>query len=133
MPSELDRKVDAMLAEVTGPGGRIQIGADEKGRAIVANFPPTLPMMFDAFCALYGTTEAIVADGERLTFGTINALSTRLARILVGSFGIRKGDRVAIAMRNCPAWIVTHMAVLKAGGISVLVNGWWQTEELRHG
>jgi acyl-CoA synthetase (AMP-forming)/AMP-acid ligase II len=133
MPSELDRKIDAMLADVIGPGGRIQIAADERGRPIVANLPPTLPALFEAFCTLHGATDAVIADGERVTFGTLNALSTQIARILVGSFGIRKGDRVAIAMRNCPAWIVSHMAVLKAGGISVLVNGWWQTEELRHG
>jgi acyl-CoA synthetase (AMP-forming)/AMP-acid ligase II len=36
-------------------------------------------------------------------------------------------------MRNCPAWIVSYIAVLKAGGIATLVNGWWQTDELRHG
>ena len=36
-------------------------------------------------------------------------------------------------MRNCPAWIVAYMAVLKAGGIATLVNGWWQADELRHG
>src|SRR3569623_1212377 len=133
MPSELDRKVDAMLAEVTGPGGRIQIGHDARGRAIAANLPPTLPSLFDAFCALHGPNEAVVADGERLTFADLNALSTRVARALVGTLGIRKGDRVAIAMRNSPAWIVSYMAVLKAGGIAVLVNGWWQAGELRHG
>ena len=53
MPSELDRKFDAVLAQVTGPGGRIQLAEDEEGRAIVANLPPTLPGMFDAFCALH--------------------------------------------------------------------------------
>jgi acyl-CoA synthetase (AMP-forming)/AMP-acid ligase II len=133
MPSELDRKVDAMLAEVTGPGGRIQIGQDERGRAIVTNLPSTLPGLFDAFCALHGATEAVIADGERITFAELNDAATRLARGLVGGFGIGKGDRVAIAMRNCPAWIVSYMAVLKAGGIAVLVNGWWQPHELQHG
>jgi long-chain acyl-CoA synthetase len=133
MPSELDRKVDAMLAEVTGPGGRIQIETDDRGRAIAANFPATLPILFDAFCALHGATEAVIADGERLTFADVHRISTRLARVLAGSYGIAKGDRVAIAMRNCPSWIVSYMAILKAGGIAVLVNGWWQADELRHG
>jgi acyl-CoA synthetase (AMP-forming)/AMP-acid ligase II len=133
MPSELDRKFDAVLAQVTGPGGRIQLAEDSDGRKIVANLPPTLPSMFDAFCALHAATVAVIADGERLTFGEINEQATRLARALVGGWGVSKGDRVAIAMRNCPTWIVAYMAVLKAGGIATLVNGWWQSEEMRHG
>ncbi|HEV2079188.1 MAG TPA: class I adenylate-forming enzyme family protein, partial [Allosphingosinicella sp.] len=133
MPSVLDRKFDAVLEAVIGPGGRVQIGADEQGRAIVTNLPPTLPGLFDAFCALYADREAVIADGERLSFPDLKAHSDRLARALAGGFGIGKGDRVAIAMRNAPAWIVTYMAVLKAGGIAVLVNGWWLTDELKHG
>jgi long-chain acyl-CoA synthetase len=133
MPSELDRKFDAMLAEVTGPGGRIQIGYDAQGRAIVSNFPATLPSMFDTFCMLHGATIGVIADAERLTFAQVNEEATRLAHALVGGFGVQKGDRVAIAMRNCPSWIVCYIAALKAGAIATLVNGWWQADELRHG
>ncbi|HEX8365747.1 MAG TPA: class I adenylate-forming enzyme family protein [Allosphingosinicella sp.] len=132
MPSELDRKFDAVLAAVTGPGGRVQIGADEEGRAIVTNLPPTLPGLFDAFCALHGATVAVIAGEERLTFAELNEEATRLAKALVAGRAIAKGDRVAIAMRNCPAWIVCYMAVLKAGAIATLINGWWQPDELRH-
>jgi long-chain acyl-CoA synthetase len=132
MPSELDRQYDKVLAAVTGEGGRIQLARDEQGRAIVANLPPTLPTFFDAFCALNGATEAVVAEGERLTFATLNDQSSRLARRLAGSWNVAKGDRVAIAMRNCPSWIVSYMAVLKAGGIATLINGWWQADEMAH-
>jgi acyl-CoA synthetase (AMP-forming)/AMP-acid ligase II len=133
MPSELDRKFDAVLAQVTGPGGRIQLAEDSKGRKIVTNLPPTLPGLFDAFCALHAGTTGVIADGERLTFEELNSQATVLARALVGGWGVRRGDRVAIAMRNCPSWIVSYMAVLKAGGIATLVNGWWQADELKHG
>ena len=132
MPSELDRKYDAVLAHVTGPEGRIQIGRDGEGRAIVTNLPPTLPGLFDAFAMLHGATEAVIAGDERLAFAALNAEATKLAGCLASGWGIAKGDRVAIAMRNCPAWIVTYMAVLKAGAIATLVNGWWQGDEMRH-
>ncbi|MGZ8335338.1 MAG: class I adenylate-forming enzyme family protein [Allosphingosinicella sp.] len=131
MPSTLDRKYDAVLGKVTGEGGRVHIGRDDEGRAIVTNLPPTLPILFDAFCMLHGATEAVVAGNERLTFAMLNEQATRLARALAGA-GVAKGDRVAIAMRNCPAWIVVWMAVLKAGGIATLINGWWQADEMRH-
>jgi len=131
MPSELDRKFDAVLAAVIGEGGRIQIGRDAMGRAIVTNLPPTLPTLFDAFCALHGGTVAVIAGEERLTFAELNAESNRLAPALAAR-GIAKGDRVAIAMRNCPSWIVCYMAALKAGAVATLINGWWQADELRH-
>ncbi len=132
MPSELDRKFDAILSAVTGPNGRIQIGRDDQGRAIVTNLPPTLPLLFDVFCALHADTIAVIADGERLKFSELNRQATRLAKALVGGWGIRKGDRVAIAMRNAPAWIVCYMAALKAGAIATLLNGWWQPDEVAH-
>jgi long-chain acyl-CoA synthetase len=133
VPSELDRKFDAVLGAVTGEEGRIRVGRDDEGRAVVTNLPPTLPGLFDAFCALHAGTVAVIADGERLTFAELNDHATRLAHALAGGFGVGKGDRIAIAMRNAPSWIVSYMAVLKAGGVAVLVNGWWQPDELKHG
>jgi len=58
MPSELDRRFDTMLATVVGPGGRLIIEQDEQGRAIVANFPATLPSFFRTFCALNADARA---------------------------------------------------------------------------
>jgi steroid-24-oyl-CoA synthetase len=130
--SELDRKFDSVMAAVTGPGGRVILDKDEAGRTIVANFPSTLPLFFKTFCALYADVEAVIAGDERLTFGQLDALSDRLARGLAAR-GIRKGDRVGIAMRNCPAWIVSFMAAIKAGAVATLLNGWWQPHELEHG
>ena len=46
--------------------------------------------------------------------------------------GIVKGDRVGIAMRNCPSWIVSYMGVIKAGGVATLLNGWWEELEMEH-
>jgi acyl-CoA synthetase (AMP-forming)/AMP-acid ligase II len=132
LPSELDRKFDTILEIVTGPEGKLQIGRDADGRSIVTNLPPTLPAFFDAFSLLQAETLAIVADGERLTFADLNLHATKAAKALAGGCGIRKGDRVAIAMRNAPGWIVAYMAVLKAGGIATLINGWWQPDELAH-
>ena len=90
-----------------------------------------MPIFFSTFCALNAGVEAIVAGAERLTFADLDRWSNQLAPALVRS-GIRKGDRVGIAMRNCPAWVVTYMAALKAGAIATLLNGWWQSHELDH-
>jgi long-chain acyl-CoA synthetase len=129
--SDLDRKFDETLAAVIGPGGRLIIGEDEQGRAIVANFPATIPALLRTFCALNAQTEALVSADERFSFAELDQWSERLARALAGR-GIGKGDRVGIAMRNCTSWVVAYMATLKAGAIATLLNGWWQTPEMAH-
>ena len=131
MKTELDRRFDEELAKVVGPGGKIELTEDEQGRAIAAKLPPTLPALFRAFCALNASAEAVVAGDERLTFADLDRVSDRLAPALVAR-GIGKGDRVGIAMRNCPSWIVCYMAILKAGGIATLLNGWWESHEMEH-
>jgi len=132
MPSDLDREFDDMLARVTGPGGRLVIERDPEGQAIVGNFPATLPGLFRTFCELYGDSrEAMVAGDERLTFADLDRHSEVVAKALAGR-GIVKGDRVGIAMRNCPTWVIAYMGAVKAGAVAVLINGWWQKHELRH-
>jgi acyl-CoA synthetase (AMP-forming)/AMP-acid ligase II len=131
MRSELDRKFDEELARVTGPGGRLAIGRDEHGRAIVTNFPATIPDLFRTFCSLNAEVEAVVAGDERLTFAELDRISECVAHGLAAR-GIGKGDRVGIAMRNCPSWIVAYMAILKAGAVATLLNGWWEAHEMQH-
>ena len=89
------------------------------------NCQPTLPSFFRAFCALNGAAEAVVAGDERLSFADLDRISERLAHGLAAR-GIAKGDRVGVMMRNCPAWVVCYMAILKAGGVATLLNGWWE-------
>ena len=131
MPNELDRRYDQELSKVIGAGGRLVIKRDQLGRAIVGNFPATLPSFFKTFCALNGANEAVVAGEERLSFADLDRISERLAHGLVAR-GIVKGDRVGIAMRNCPAWIVSYMAAIKAGAVATLLNGWWEPVEMEH-
>jgi long-chain acyl-CoA synthetase len=131
MRSELDRKFDEELARVIGPGGRLSIDRDEHGRAIVTNFPATVPELFRTFCSLHAEAEGVVAGQERLTFAELDRISECAAHGLAAR-GIGKGDRVGIAMRNCPSWVVAYMAVLKAGAVATLLNGWWEAHEMEH-
>jgi hypothetical protein len=120
MPSELDRRyTTTSWPRSPGPAAG-QIGRDEQGRGDRRPTSRRPCRLFDAFCMLHGATEAVVADGERLTFAELNEHFDAVAHGLAGGFGIAKGDRVAIAMRNCPAWIVCLHGALKAGAIATL-------------
>ncbi|RDE04793.1 AMP-dependent synthetase [Sphingomonas aracearum] len=125
--------MDAGLAQLTGPGAPFALTtAQSRGQTLpmIAAAPPTLPAYFAHFCAEHAAKTFLVAGEERLTFAETYAQAGAVARALVAVHGVKKGDRVGIAMRNSPSWIVLYMGVVMAGGIATLLNGWWQSEEL---
>ena len=133
MRSELDGVMDAVLAEVTGPGGPLPLGSVERfGTTLpmIAAAPASLPDYFAHFCGAHADLTLLVAGEERLTFNAVYEQARAAARGLIAHHGIAKGDRVGIAMRNSPAWIALYMGVLMAGGVATLLNGWWQAAEL---
>jgi acyl-CoA synthetase (AMP-forming)/AMP-acid ligase II len=133
MRTELDARMDATMAALTGEGGPLKLDSVNRfGRALpaIATAPPTLPAYFAHFCAEHRDKEFLVAGTERLTFGQAHDAATRVAHALVGGYGVVPGDRVGIAARNSAAWIVLYMGIAMAGGVATLLNGWWQAEEL---
>ena len=133
MPSALDIRIRDTTAALTAPGQMMatttftQYGVD---LPMVAVAPPSLGGYFGYFCATHADKEFIVAGEERLTFGQVYAAAQTVANALVAGHGVKKGDRVGIAMRNAPSWIVLYMGTLMAGGVATLLNGWWQGGEL---
>jgi len=133
MPTELDRRMDAGLAKLTGPGGPLSLGevnAYGQTLPIIASAPPSLPYYFAHYCTEHADKTFLVAGAERLTFAEVYAVAQQVASALVGAYGVQRGDRVGIAMRNSPSWIALYMGIVMAGGIATLLNGWWQTGEL---
>src|SRR5260221_5233453 len=64
---------------------------------------------------------ALICDGERFTYRTLDAQANRLAQYLLGN-GVQRGDRVVIHLPNSSAAVVAIFAVLKAGAVFVPVN-----------
>ncbi|WP_158067154.1 AMP-binding protein [Tersicoccus sp. Bi-70] len=93
--------------------------------------PATLPDLLDAAVAAHG--DAPVADllGETISY---RALAARVDRAAAGltTLGIGRGDRVALVLPNCPAWLVAAFAVWRLGGIVVAHHQDSRGRELRH-
>jgi len=81
----------------------------------------------------HGDAEFIVYGDERLSYTDHYARAATLANRLVAEFGIAKGDRVAIAMRNYPEWCCAFWASACAGAVVVPLNAWWSRDELAYG
>jgi long-chain acyl-CoA synthetase len=81
---------------------------------------------------LQGDKDFIVYEDERTTFEEHYRQAATMARVLRDRFGVTKGDRVAIIMRNLPEWVVAFWAAAAAGAIVVPVNAWWKGAELEY-
>jgi long-chain acyl-CoA synthetase len=121
-------------AALTAPGAPFEIvEADVRGRRqrVYKNAPPTLRALFD-LARGRGDATFLVYENERWSFAETMRQVDALGAALVSRLGVRPGDRVAIAMRNYPEWVVAFAAITSIGAISVSLNAWWTTEELEY-
>jgi long-chain acyl-CoA synthetase len=120
------------IARVTGPGQVFEITdveIDGLGYKAFTHAPTTLRAAFDS-ARNQGENTFVVYEGERWTFADVMAHVDALGSALVHRYGIAKGDRVAIGMRNLPEWVISFAAVISIGAVSVSLNAWWTEEEL---
>ena len=94
--------------------------------------PASLRVILEASRAR-GDATFIVYEDETLTFEQHYRAAAHLATILVEQYGVEKGDRVAIVMRNFPEWSIAFWAAAAAGAIVVPLNAWWTADELAYG
>ena len=136
MQTQLDREMTGVMNALVGPGGMFEtVTIQRNGQALpmIKAAPSNLADYFAHFCHQHGDAPFIVDGAQRLSFAETYAAARLVAGGLIEGMGVRKGDRIAIAARNSANWIVAYMAVLMAGGVVVLLNGWWQGEELADG
>lgn len=67
---------------------------------------------------------------QTYTFNEFFAVADSLTECLQSKFGIEPGDRVGIAMRNRPEWMIAFVAIAQAGGVPVAINSWSTQDEL---
>ncbi len=129
----MPRSRSEAIAQLTAPGADFELETVELyGRPCRAfvNAPPTLR---DLYADARSDETFIVYEDERYSFDEAHREAARIARLLVDSYGIEKGDRVAISLRNYPEWITSFMAVTSIGAIAVAMNALWQSDEMEYG
>ncbi|MGZ3537187.1 MAG: long-chain-fatty-acid--CoA ligase [Thermodesulfobacteriota bacterium] len=73
--------------------------------------------------------EAIVFHGRKITYRELGEAVAKAASGLAQK-GLKKGQRMAIMLPNCPQYVVVYYAILKIGGIVVNVNPMYVEREL---
>ncbi|MFS0656976.1 AMP-binding protein [Bacillus sp. 179-C3.3 HS] len=69
--------------------------------------------------------------GKTITYDQLYEDSLKLANYFI-KLGVKKGDRVAIMLPNCPQSVISYYAVLMAGGIVVQTNPLYTEKELAY-
>ena len=121
-------------ALLTMPGSPFEMEeCDVLGRRmrVWKNAPPTLREAFQAGRA-HGDKTYLVHGDERATYEGLARAALAIAEELQ-KIGVRKGDRVAIAMRNLPEWPAAFFGTLLVGAIATPLNAWWTGPELEFG
>lgn len=120
------------LDALTAPGQPYELETVEIGGRpvrVFRNAPRSLRELFEQTAT---ELPFIVHGEERISFAQALERAARIAQVLVRDFGVRKGDRVAISMRNYPEWILAFTAATSIGAIAVAMNAMWQAEEMEY-
>lgn len=117
--------------ELTGPGGPFEIvEADILGNRIrtYKNAPPSVREVWLSTVA-FAERPYLIYQDERMTYAEAHAQVNAVAAWMAEQ-GVQPGDRVAIAMRNYPEWMLIYWACVASGVTAVGMNAWWTTEEM---
>jgi long-chain acyl-CoA synthetase len=116
------------------PGSPFEVESREIRGVPIRVWKHALPNLRDVLISgtqSYPERTLLVYEDERVTMpGFARAVAT-LAQALQRE-GLRKGERVAIAMRNLPEWAVAYFAVVVSGAIATPLNAWWSSAELAY-
>ncbi len=126
---------DAAWNELTAEGAGFAVTEiDVRGNPmrVFANAIPTMRSIWE-IAQLHGDKPYIVFEDERFTYAEIDASVRALAQLLRDGHGVGSGDRVAIAMRNYPEWVVAYWATVAIGAAVVGMNAWWTSQEMAYG
>ena len=114
---------------------KIWLKSYDPGVAHSMNYPNhTLQQLLDESVERYPDNIAITFPGvfndeSMMSYKELDIASNKLANALV-DIGVKKGDRVALLMPNCPQFVISYYAVLRAGGIVVATNPLYSAREM---
>lgn len=94
---------------------------------------PRIPLhkLLEISCMRYEDTTATVFFDQKLTYGELLDQVRRFATALVG-LGVKKGDRVALMLPNCPQMIIAYYGILLAGGCIATISPLHVERELEY-
>ncbi|HEX5380293.1 MAG TPA: class I adenylate-forming enzyme family protein [Phenylobacterium sp.] len=120
--------------ELTQPGAPFEIVPVKVQGVPIRTFknaPPNVRALWLSTAA-FAERDYLVYGDERITYAEAHRQVASIANWLMAQ-GVKPGDRVAIAMRNYPEWMLIYWACACIGVAVVGMNAWWTTAEMAYG
>ena len=98
---------------------------------VYRHLPPNISH-FMVEAASRGDRVFLVRGAQRWSYSEAFGLAAGLAARFRDDYGLGRGARIAIAMRNSVEWIIGFLAIHLAGATAVLVNSRGSVDEIAH-
>jgi long-chain acyl-CoA synthetase len=127
------KELKTAWAELTQPGAPFEIETIEVRGIQIRSFKNALPNVRALWLSTvpFAQREYLIYQDERMTYAQAHEQVNAIASWLFKQ-GVKPGDRVAIAMRNYPEWLLIYWACVSVGVAVVGMNAWWVTDELEY-
>jgi amino acid adenylation domain-containing protein/non-ribosomal peptide synthase protein (TIGR01720 family)/FkbM family methyltransferase len=137
--ARLVRLLEAVIGSSDRPIGTLDVLAPDERHTIVHSWNDTaravarasIPELFAAEVARAPGAPAVISDGDRLTYGELDARSNQLAHHLRG-FGVGPESVVGLCVERSPELIIGLIAILKAGGAYLPLDPSYPRERLAY-
>ena len=118
-------------AELIAPGADFEIAVQEVRGVPIRTYANAAQNLRDLWLSTqaFADRDYLVYEDERITYAQAHEKVSSLAHWLIAQ-GVQPGDRVAIAMRNYPEWMLSYWATLSVGAAVVGMNAWWVGSEM---
>lgn len=133
-PSTPYKIFNNLLGQLTTRGEHFetqQQNIDGREYKVYKNAPQTLKELMDGG-RIHGNKTFLLYEGEQLSFDQFFAKADMGAYQIHNAWGIKPKDKVAIAMRNYPEWMIAFAAIVRLGAVPVLINSWGSADEIRY-
>ncbi len=121
------------LNEITAPGQMFEVGEVEvRGQTLKTwALAPGSLRDFWLMTAAHGPADYLIYRDERWSYADAHKQVNSVANWLQTN-GVHQNDRIAIAMRNYPEWMLSYWAAVASGVAVVGMNAWWVPDEMAY-
>ena len=132
MSNDIVSKLAESREQLTQPGAPFEYYEETLNGVVYKLYKQAPDTMREALAVGRNHGEAMFLqyEGESWNFNQFFTSVDAIAYQLIHKYQINKGDRVAIAMRNYPEWMMAYAAAISLGAVAVPINSWGQRDDL---